>query len=618
MWKKIAGIAAMALALLGFSAEARGAQAYTEAITPNKLAVQWLDRANALVELDTFRIRGYNVAQLRSLVEACGGTVLRNADETYQIVRSAEAAVAFTKVSFSGPSQVKVQYNVTSIRDMYGRLSSPSQPGWVYLVDYQYNWGSLRDILDALNLELVSFQDDPANGRTAVSIREKGSSATPSPTRAPTPTPTRRPATPTPTRTPTPTPTPALLRYDLRSKPMEVVMNEIPDVLDGVMSTMDDYGRIMLFGVTKANVEFSHDSLTWVAGSGNPIRPFSPGAIIPAKTRVEYTYIGNAALPQPTLLKYGLDRKPFAQVLDEIKHVMANVGSKAAADGKPIIYGTAKENVLFTFDYKTWVGFAGNPLKEFATDAIIPKGSYLEYTYIGTQPYYPTATPTPSATPKATPSPTPPAARYAPQITMLVQHYSGANIIEVPQFTSTYYSSALDSLNQKIQDFAGNYRNYMGSANNSSWIEIKAYPLQSNWYTQIVMTRVEYPNYGTYGDVMSFVYDWQRDREYALGDVVKDDDLDLINPETKFLNALPGGNAGNSLESFRPAAFIKTNLGSIYFYNVVFKPVNNVSRKDLYIRYPDGSFELYNGTKLRMDPVFGEMIRLNPALYFEK
>ena len=148
--------------------EVPAARVYNERITPNKLTVQREDGSK--VTIDAFRIRGYNVAQLRTLVQACGGSVTNVVyDAGYQIITQ-PGNTPFTPVSFSGAATVKVQFNLTEIMDKTGKYIKPGEPGWVFLTDYNYNWGSIRDVLTAMGYEIKSYSDDAGNAATSVVI----------------------------------------------------------------------------------------------------------------------------------------------------------------------------------------------------------------------------------------------------------------------------------------------------------------------------------------------------------------------------------------------------------------------------------------------------------------
>ncbi|MDR1559147.1 MAG: hypothetical protein LBS84_05505 [Clostridiales bacterium] len=146
------------------------AQTYSETITPNKLTIEREDGQGGKVTIDAFRIRGYNVAQLRSLVQACGGSVV-SGEDGYQILTE-PGNIPFTPVAFSGVTTVKVQFNVTRISDKTDKFIYPGEPGWVFLTDYNYNWGSIRDVLNAMGYEIKSFSDDSKNAKTGVVIGE--------------------------------------------------------------------------------------------------------------------------------------------------------------------------------------------------------------------------------------------------------------------------------------------------------------------------------------------------------------------------------------------------------------------------------------------------------------
>jgi hypothetical protein len=104
------------------------------------------------------------------LVQACGGSII-SAGEGYQIVIE-QQNIPFTPIAFSGVTNVNVQFNVTEIMDKTGRFIQPGEPGWVFLTDYNYNWGSIRDVLTAMGYEIKSFSDNPASAQTSVIIRE--------------------------------------------------------------------------------------------------------------------------------------------------------------------------------------------------------------------------------------------------------------------------------------------------------------------------------------------------------------------------------------------------------------------------------------------------------------
>jgi hypothetical protein len=202
-----------------------------------------------------------------------------------------------------------------------------------------------------------------------------------------------------------------------------------------------------------------------------------------------------------------------------------------------------------------------------------------------------------------------------PSIVMLEQAYSDTQVIEVPQLVSKKTSAALDEINRRILEFAGDYEQYLNASDSTEWLELKCYPVLNEKYIQLVMTRIVYPNYGTYGEIFSICYDYQEDKELTLAEIIRDNDLDLVNPENKLLNVLPEGIAP---ESFSPDAAVESQEGDMFFYTVYLRGPDEDTRKDLYIRYPDGSYDLYNFDKLYFGLSEGELVPMTPPLYWEQ
>ncbi|MDR1539668.1 MAG: N-acetylmuramoyl-L-alanine amidase [Clostridiales bacterium] len=144
-----------------------------EAITPNRLTISWADVEREDVTISSFRVRGYNMAQLRTLIEACGGSVRQVAANSYQLDKSSQGQISFQNIPITEKADVNVLFNQTTILDVNGNKANPTQPGWVYLADYGYNLGSLRDILSALGMEIVNVEDSSASAQTKVTIRDK-------------------------------------------------------------------------------------------------------------------------------------------------------------------------------------------------------------------------------------------------------------------------------------------------------------------------------------------------------------------------------------------------------------------------------------------------------------
>ncbi|MDR2750230.1 MAG: hypothetical protein LBC41_06180 [Clostridiales bacterium] len=392
MRKAAAGLLAILLAILPINIFA-APLTEVKKITPNKLTIEWSDKRAPNVTIDTFRIDGYNAAQLRALVAACGGTVA-SVDETYkdgsyQIQTSDNLSVKFDTVKFSKEEEVKVQYNVSLIRDPSGRMITPTAPGWIYLVDSEYNCASLRDILTAMGLDFV-FTDDPKAQTTHVILR--------------------------PTE-PTPVPT----EYDLLSKPLSMAITEIESVLDDVTYIKDRFDRTVITGTTKNEVQIFYDSFTWIGAYAHSYQQLLSGTKIPKGIDVMYTYIGIGPTLTPTPVAtatptpvppseksvYSFQFKSNLQAYSELGATLGNLGSKINASGRYVIYGITNSDTTFKFNYMLWIAAAGTPLTPFISGKEVKAGSYVEFTYLGTPASQSSVAPSPTPEPTATPRPTP-------------------------------------------------------------------------------------------------------------------------------------------------------------------------------------------------------------------
>ena len=140
-------------------------------ITPNKLTIKW-DGEDKSTVIDSFRLAGYNVAQLRTMISALGGSVVEKSDGSYQMTK-ADYQVSYSDIGFTYEREIDYILNITSIRDVTGQMIYPGQPGWVFLPEYNYNWGSIRDCIEVMDLIIVSVDDDPTNGTTTVVVAER-------------------------------------------------------------------------------------------------------------------------------------------------------------------------------------------------------------------------------------------------------------------------------------------------------------------------------------------------------------------------------------------------------------------------------------------------------------
>lgn len=163
-------VAVMAASAVGVSASTILPSGTTE-IVPNRLTVRWEDESRDPVTINTFRFFGYNVAQLRSMVAILDGTVADLPDGTYQVGHTGVSA-GFIEIDFHHAREVDYIINHTLIRNHEGRLVYPNQPGWVFLPEFEYNWASVRDVINTLGLDLIEVDDYPETGLTEVLVRK--------------------------------------------------------------------------------------------------------------------------------------------------------------------------------------------------------------------------------------------------------------------------------------------------------------------------------------------------------------------------------------------------------------------------------------------------------------
>ena len=141
----------------------------TTMITPNTLTIQWEDGSEAPITINTFRFFDFNVAQLRTMVGALGGAVDNLSDDTFQVMPYGRS-VNFNEINFRNEREIDFIINETPIRSHDGTLMRPEQPGWIFIPEFEYNWASVRDIINAMNFTLVDFVDNPADGITEIIV----------------------------------------------------------------------------------------------------------------------------------------------------------------------------------------------------------------------------------------------------------------------------------------------------------------------------------------------------------------------------------------------------------------------------------------------------------------
>ncbi len=105
-------------------------------------------------------------------------------------------------------------------------------------------------------------------------------------------------------------------------------------------------------------------------------------------------------------------------------------------------------------------------------------------------------------------------------VSMAQQEYVGSNIFEIPRFDGE--GKDADMLNAQLSEQTAPYLSGWDSIKNDDtfWYEIKSYPICGGRYRQVAVTAIEYPNYGTDGDVFSLCYDAQEHKLLSLDDAL--------------------------------------------------------------------------------------------------
>ena len=105
-------------------------------------------------------------------------------------------------------------------------------------------------------------------------------------------------------------------------------------------------------------------------------------------------------------------------------------------------------------------------------------------------------------------------------VSMAYQEYIGSNIFEIPRFVGE--GKDADMLNSQLNQMLAPYISGWPSVRNDEtyWYEVRSYPLCGERYRQVAVTAIEYPNYGTDGDVFSVCYDADKNRLLTLDDAL--------------------------------------------------------------------------------------------------
>ena len=148
--------------------------------------------------------------------------------------------------------------------------------------------------------------------------------------------------------------------------------------------------------------------------------------------------------------------------------------------------------------------------------------------------------------------------KNAPHIEMQIQEYHAETaeegsadhcIIEIPKFVANEMTPTLKELNDELDALAEEYQAFAQSEEhqNGMGMEIKSYPFTSERWTQVVITKLTYPAYGTSGDIVSYNYDIQNDKIITVEDAMAQFELTADTLQTGYEE-----NAIKPFEGFAP------------------------------------------------------------------
>ncbi len=105
-----------------------------------------------------------------------------------------------------------------------------------------------------------------------------------------------------------------------------------------------------------------------------------------------------------------------------------------------------------------------------------------------------------------------------PGLRLSVNEKQGDSIIEIPEFVAPGDNPEIDSLNAKIyENHTKLYEEWKKAPNSVRGLEIKSeLSFANEEYVQAVVTQLEFPTYGTQGDIFSYNYDVKNQKAITL------------------------------------------------------------------------------------------------------
>ena len=189
-------------------------------------------------------------------------------------------------------------------------------------------------------------------------------------------------------------------------------------------------------------------------------------------------------------------------------------------------------------------------------------------------------------------------------------------IVEIPEFKSDIECAAVDQLNEQIEkDLMPIYEQGMEDGN---WPEIMSYVYSDENYEQVITTGITYPNYGTDGEVFSYVYSKADQSMVTLADAVLSAGTTEEELKQKITEAYETLETDMELKEVNVAAFRYTKDGVHFYANLTAYAEGADDWKWFGEFCPKDNTLMMNGDIHFADGTDGTLKSLDPPLYYDQ
>lgn len=184
-----------------------------------------------------------------------------------------------------------------------------------------------------------------------------------------------------------------------------------------------------------------------------------------------------------------------------------------------------------------------------------------------------------------------------PDLALTVEVVQEDSVVQIPEFVTQDNNPAVNTLNAKIKEnHLKLYEEWKNHPDGIRQLEIKTYSVKTEPYVQAVVTQLEFPTYGTQGDVFSYNYDIKQEKVLTL-----DDALAQFNTTREEVLAIPVWNLpnGTTVERAELQGFLIQNGKLDCYAKVFFTSPNSELYSMIYtIHVSDKTTQAYDGQTL--------------------